>query len=298
MPAFTTQTGVEIYYETNGDPSDRPLVLVHGSGAQLIGWDDEFVAQLVDAGFYVVRPDNRDVGLSQMTAERRDLTATYDLSDMAEDVVALLDELGIARAHLAGMSMGGYIIQLVAISHPDRVASLALMSTSASSAPEFLASAPGDGKPVEKVPRLFGRAAYIAMFVAGQRQLASPGFAFDAKESAALGARYYKRSFRPDGVARQWNALLRGPLERREALGAVTAPAIVIHGLQDPVLLPYAAATLAEILPAAELQLYPEMGHDVPRELWPDFVRAFVRVADRAAAADAVDGGEDDPSHA
>lgn len=282
MPDITTPAGVLVHYETDGDPSGRPLVLVHGGGAQLIGWDEELVAMLAGAGFFVVRPDNRDVGLSQQTGEPDELAATYDLDDMAEDVVALLDHLGLERAHLTGMSMGGYIVQLVAIRRPERVASLGLMSTSASSAPEFLAGVHGDGKPVTQAPELLDKDAYVAMFVAGQRGYASPGLPFDETASAALGERYYERIYRPDGLVRQWNAMLRGPLERRALLAEVTAPTVIIHGRGDQSLHWCAALTLAELLPQAELHLYEEMGHDVPRELWPDFVAALVRTAERA----------------
>lgn len=285
MPAFTTPAGIGIYFETAGSPSAKPLVLVHGGGAQLIGWHDGFVAQLVEAGFFVIRPDNRDVGLSQMTGGPGDLAADYDLADMADDVVALIDHLGIERAHLAGMSMGGYIVQLVAINHPNRVASLALMSTSASSEPEFLASIPGDGSPVTTPPELLDRDAYIAMFVGGQRHYQSPGFPFDEAESAELGGRYYDRVYEPSGLIRQWNALLRGPLERRSQVADITVPVVIIHGRGDQSLKPKAALTMAELLPQAEVHIYAEMGHDIPAELWPEFALAFARTAGRATDA-------------
>lgn len=284
MPTLTTPAGIEVYYETDGDPSGRPLVLVHGGGAMLIGWHDDFVAMLAEAGFFVVRPDNRDVGLSQQTGGPEDLAATYDIDDMAGDVIALLDHLGIRRAHLTGMSLGGYIVQQLAIRHPDRVASLGLIGTSPSSAPEFLVGEHGDGQPVTTAPELLDRDAYIEMFIGGQRRLQSPGFPFDEKESAALAARYYDRIYRPDGLVRQWNAMLRGPLERREKLGAVTVPAAIIHGRQDQLLHWKAAVAAGELLAGAEVHIFEEMGHDVPRELWPDFVRALSRAADRATA--------------
>ncbi|GLY02269.1 MULTISPECIES: alpha/beta hydrolase [Actinoplanes] len=287
MPRFTTPDGIAVHYETDGPASGRPLVLVHGGGAQLIGWHDDFVALLVDAGFLVVRPDNRDVGLSQQTGGPGDLAATYDIDDMAGDVVALLDHLGVARAHLTGMSLGGYIVQQVALEHPERVASLGLIATSPSSAPEFLVGEHGDGQPVTTAPELLDRDAYITMFVGGQRRLQSPGFPFDADESAVLAARYYDRIYRPDGLIRQWNAMLRGPLERRDRLGAVTVPAAIIHGRHDQLLHWRAAVAAGELLPGSEVHIYEEMGHDVPRELWPDFVRVLARVADRALLAPA-----------
>jgi pimeloyl-ACP methyl ester carboxylesterase len=183
------------------------------------------------------------------------------------------------------MSMGGYIVQLVAINHPTRVASLALMSTSASSDPEFLVSIPGDGTAVTTPPELLDRDAYVAMFVGGQRHYQSPGFPFDAEQSANLGGRYYDRVYQPAGLVRQWNALLRGPLERRSLLEKVTVPVVIIHGRQDQSLLPHAALTMAELLPHAEVHIYAEMGHDIPEELWPEFVLAFARTAGRSSDA-------------
>ncbi|MFD0485123.1 alpha/beta fold hydrolase [Kineococcus sp. GCM10028916] len=282
MPRFSTPAGVEVHYETAGDPAGRPLVLVHGGGAQLIGWPEEFVDRLVEAGFFVVRADNRDVGLSQMTAGPDDLTATYDLNDMADDVVALLDHLGIGAAHLTGMSMGGFIVQLVAIHHPERVASLGLMSTCPSSDQEFLAHPVGDGEPLTELPELLARDAYVEMFVGGQRGYASPGFPFDAEESAALGARYHDRIYRPDGLLRQFNAMLRGPLERRAALAEVRVPTVVLQGRGDQSVHWRSALALGELLPQAEVHVYEEMGHDIPRELWPEFVLALSRTAQRA----------------
>lgn len=281
MPLITTPAGVAVHYETTGDPSGRPLVLLHGGGAQLIGWDDRFCELLAEHGFFVVRTDNRDVGLSQATGGPEDTTAGYDLADMALDVVAVLDELGIARAHLTGMSMGGYIAQLVAILHPERVASLGLMSTSLSSAPEFLVGE-HTGAPITEVPESLDRDAYIAMFVGGQRHYQSPGFPFDEAASAALGARYYDRAYTPTGLIRQWNALLRGPLERREAMAKVTVPVAVLHGRGDQSLHWSAALETARILPQAELHLYEEMGHDIPVELWPEFAAILARTAARA----------------
>ncbi|MDM4763896.1 alpha/beta hydrolase [Galbitalea sp. SE-J8] len=281
-PTFTTPAGIALHYVVDGDASGRPLVLVHGTSAQLIGWHDGFVAALVRAGFRVIRFDNRDVGLSEQTGAPDQLEAHYDLADMADDVVAVLDELGVARAHVAGMSMGGYIAQLVAIRHPRRVASLGLLSTSPSSEPEFLVGDHGDGSPETALPALQDRDAYIAEFVSDQRWLQSPGFPFDSREAAELGAHSFDRMYRPDGVLRQWNALVRGPLERRELLRAVTAPAVIIHGRGDQSLHWHAALVLAELLPQAEVHIFEEMGHDVPRELWPEFAAALARTALRA----------------
>ncbi|MBT0769877.1 alpha/beta hydrolase [Kineosporia sp. J2-2] len=286
MPLFTTPAGVEVYYETDGEASHRALVLLHGGGAQLIGWSDDFVALLVEAGFFVVRPDNRDVGLSQQTGGPDELSADYDLIDMADDVIALLDHLGIEQAHLTGMSMGGFIAQLVAIRRPERVASLGLMSTSPSSAPEFLVGEHGDGQPVTAAPELLDHDAYVTMFVGGQKHYQSPGFPFDAEESAALGSHYYRRIYRPDGLVRQWNAMLRGPLERREQLRGLNIPAVVIHGMRDQVLHHSAATAFAELLPQAEIHLYAQMGHDIPRQLWPEFVAVLSRTAGIGSASD------------
>jgi len=284
MPLITSPAGIAVYYETTGDPSARPLVLLHGGGAQLIGWDERFCALLAASGFFVIRTDNRDVGLSQATGGPDDTAAGYDLSDMALDVVAVLDHLGIERAHIAGMSMGGYIAQLIAINHPERVASLGLMSTSLTSSPEFLVGE-HTGEPVTSVPPVLDRDAYVTMFVGGQRHYQSPGFPFDAEASAELGGRYFDRAYTPTGLVRQWNALLKGPLERRADMAAVTVPTVVIHGRGDQSLHWSAALETARVMPHAEVHIYQEMGHDIPVELWPEFVIALSRTADRAAHA-------------
>ena len=283
MPLITSPAGIAVYYETTGDPSARPLVLLHGGGAQLIGWDERFCALLAASGFFVIRTDNRDVGLSQATGGPDDYEATYDLTDMADDVVAVLDDLGITGAHVAGMSMAGYIAQLLALRHPARVLSLGLMSTSLTSAPEFLVGE-HSGEPVAFVPPVLDREAYIAMFVGGQRNYQSPGFPFDEAASAELGGRYFDRAYTPTGLVRQWNALLRGPLERREQMAKVTIPTVVIHGRGDQSLHWSAALETARVMPQAELHLYEEMGHDIPVELWPEFVVALARTAGRADA--------------
>jgi len=284
MPLITTAAGIAVYYETTGDPSGRPLVLIHGGGAQLIGWAEEFCGLLAAAGFFVIRPDNRDIGLSQATGGPTDLEATYDLGDMALDVIAVLDDLAIERAHIAGMSMGGYIAQLLAIRHPSRVASLGLMSTSLSSSPEFLVGEPSP-EPITEVPPVLGRDDYITMFVGGQRHYQSPGFPFDEAASAELAGRYYDRAYTPTGLMRQWNALLRGPLERRDDMAKVTVPTVVIHGRGDQSLHWSAALETARLMPHAEVHLYEEMGHDIPVELWPEFVSALARTAKRAERA-------------
>jgi pimeloyl-ACP methyl ester carboxylesterase len=285
MPLITSAAGIAVYYETLGEPAGRPLVLLHGGGAQLIGWDERFCALLVEAGFFVIRLDNRDIGLSQATGGPSDLEATYDLADMALDVIAVLDDLAIERAHVTGMSMGGYIAQLLAIRHPARVASLGLMSTSLSSSPEFLVGE-HSGEPVTEVPPVLDRAAYIEMFIGGQRHYQSPGFPFDEAASAELAGRYYDRAYTPTGLFRQWNALLRGPLERRDDMSRVTVPTVVIHGRGDQSLHWSAALETARVMPHAEVHIYEEMGHDVPIELWPEFVAALARTARRSERAE------------
>ena len=286
-----TVGGVELAYETIGDPSDPALLLVMGLGMQLIHWDREFCEGLAERGFHVIRFDNRDAGLSTkidapvpnvmraMTGLR--IRAPYLLSDMADDSFGLLDHLGIDRAHLAGVSMGGMIAQTMAIRRPERVLSLGSML-----------STPGDrrvGTPKLRVWSVLtrrapeSRAAYIEYFVRVFRMIGSPGYPVDEKRMREQAAATYDRCHHPAGTARQLGAVFASG-SRTAALRRLDVPTVVIHGRNDPLVPFRAGAATARAIPGAELLAFPGMGHDLPRDLWPRFTDALTKNAERAAA--------------
>ncbi len=282
---------VELVYETIGDPSGEPMLLVMGLGMQLIHWDAELCELLADRGFYVIRFDNRDAGCStQIRAPVPNIMrlmagmparVPYVLEDMAADAFGLLDELDVERAHLVGTSMGGMIAQTMAIARPERVLSLAsLLSTT------------GDrrvGTPklrvwsimMRRAPR--DRDAYIEYFVRVFRMIGSPGYRGDEQRVREEAGATYDRGHHPAGTARQLAAILASG-SRTAALRKLDVPTVVIHGEQDP-LVPYRAGqATARAIPGAEFVSIPGMGHDMPKELWPTFVDAIAKNADRAAA--------------
>ena len=271
---------VEICYETLGDPGGLPLLLVHGLGAQLIGWADEWCQAFVDAGRFVIRFDNRDAGLStKLRGVRVDLPAVmaawagdgampdvpYLLSDMAADAIAVLDACAVERADIVGASLGGMIVQTIAIEHPQRVRTLtSIMSTTGE--PAFYQSVP------EVRAMLFAavpddREGAIAASVTRSRMMSSPRY-FDPDEAAARTAAAYDRAYFPEGMLRQ-TAAIRASGPRDAALRELRVPTLVIHGRADTLILPIGGERTAELVPGANLLLVHDMGHDLPRPLWP-----------------------------
>ncbi|MGH9303379.1 MAG: alpha/beta fold hydrolase [Acidimicrobiales bacterium] len=284
---------LEICYETEGNRKDAPLLLIAGLGMQLVGWGDDFLERLAGAGFFVIAYDNRDVGLSThlSTCGLPDLLAlfgpgqvkvAYRLKEMADDAAGLLDQLGIASAHVLGVSMGGMIAQELVISHPDKVRSLvSVMSTTGApdvghpgpeAASELLRPAPKDRDEAVEF-------ALKALAVIG-----SPGFPTDAERERRMAAQAYDRSHDPGGTARQLAAILSSP-DRTAGLGTVCVPALVIHGAADPLVTPSGGRATAAALPSAKLMMIEGMGHSIPVELWDEIVTA---IADNARAGDAV----------
>jgi pimeloyl-ACP methyl ester carboxylesterase len=286
--------GIEIVYETIGDPSDPPLLLVMGLGMQLIHWDDELCELLAGRGFRVIRFDNRDAGLStQIDARVPNLArafagfridAPYLLDDMAADAFGLLDHLGIEAAHVCGASMGGMIAQAMAIRHPERVLSLtSIMSTTGERRV---------GRPKLRVWGVLARRAprdkdaYVEYFVRVFRLIGSKGFPSDEGRIRELAAASYERAHRPAGTARQLAAITASP-DRTEDLRRLRVPTTVFHGRDDPLVPFRAGRATAEAIPGARLIAIPGMGHDLPREIWPRLADAIEETAARAAAPQA-----------
>lgn len=289
MPATRTD-GIVIHYETMGDPADPALLLVMGLGGQLVAWDEGLCQQLVERGFYVIRYDNRDVGLSTKMddAPVPDLlalaggdasSASYTVEDMAEDAAGLLEALGIERAHVVGVSMGGMIAQALAIRHPDRVASLcSIMSTT---------GARDVGQPSDRAvaallqPPGETREDVLEASVALDRVIGSPGFPLDEAAVRERAGRAFDRDRDSSGITRQAAAVLASP-DRTEGLRALHVPTVVVHGDADPLVDPSGGEATARAVPGARLITVPGMGHNLPAATWPLIVEAVVTNAGRA----------------
>jgi pimeloyl-ACP methyl ester carboxylesterase len=269
---------VELAYETFGEPSGSPLVLIMGLAMQMLAWPDELCRLLAERGLYVVRFDNRDIGLSThlhdapradvMAAFRGDTrSATYTLSDMADDTAGLLDALGLERAHVAGASMGGMIAQTLAIEHAERVRSLtSIMSTTGD---RRVGTATEAAAVVLLAPPATSREGAVERAAAAYSVIGSPGFPPDAAAVRDRAARAYDRAYDPPGVARQLVAVLASG-DRTERLRRLSVPALVIHGADDPLIQVSGGRATAAAIPGAELVVFEGMGHDLPRDLWPE----------------------------
>lgn len=279
--------GIELWYETLGDPDDVPLLLVSGLGSQGITWADDFCKAFVRGGFYVIRFDNRDVGLSTKIESAEinfmdelakgfsgePVTAPYVLSDMAADAVGLLDHLGIDSAHIVGASMGGMIVQTIALEYPERVRTMtSIMSTTGER--DVGHPTPEAGATLLR-PRATSREDYIEGYVDTWRILAGPVH-FTDERFRTRAAIVYDRSYFPVGTARQLlGVMASGP--RADRLRELRVPTLVIHGVIDPLVGISGGRRTAELIPGAELVEFDDMGHDVPPGLFPQIVDAIVR---------------------
>ena len=267
---------VEIFYEEFGDPGRPTLLLVNGLGSQCINYAEAWCQLFCDEGFSVVRFDNRDVGLSSKLDG-----SDYTLADMADDAVAVLDDLGVDRAHVMGCSMGGMIVQRLAIDHADRVLTMtSVMSRtgetgygeSSEAALSFLLAPPAPT-----------RSDYIDNRVDALRVYGSKPEWLDEPAIRARAAQAYDRCFCPAGVGRQMRAVGRDG-SRADGLAAVDLPALVIHGSRDTLIDPSGGRRTAALIPGARYHEIDGMGHDYPPPVWPEWVgvwSAFVEAAER-----------------
>jgi pimeloyl-ACP methyl ester carboxylesterase len=286
MPTITTpNTGIELFYEDHGDPSHEPILLVMGLGAQLTLWPDELVAALVGEGFRVIRYDNRDIGLSQKFEGARapslpiqllrkkigfPAKVPYTLKDMADDGIGLLTALGIGRAHVVGASMGGMIVQLMAVHHPDRLISMtSIMSTT------------GNGKLPQAEKNAIGaltaplkgmdEETLVAHGLNIIRNIGTPDsaeFPFDEAHHRERVLKNMRRSVYPAGLPRQLAAIIDDGC-RRARLASVRTPTLVLHGEADPLVKPEAGEDTARHIAGARLVTIPGWGHDLPVPLVP-----------------------------
>lgn len=288
--------GLELAYESIGDPTNPTMLMVMGLGAQLITWPDPFVARLAAAGHHVVRFDNRDIGLSthldhlpvpppvKAVLTRR---PPYTIADMAADAHGLMDALDIERADVVGASMGGFISQTLALDHPERVRSLTLIMTSTGSRragaihPKVVAG-------MLRRETTTTEEAYVRAGLATHALIGNPGFPGDDEVVADLQRRLWARGYHPEGFARQFAAVVAQP-DRTARLRKMDIPTLVVHGLSDPLVDPSGGRALARAIPHAKLVNYWGMGHSLPRALWDDITGEILdhvaRVRGRAVTA-------------
>jgi pimeloyl-ACP methyl ester carboxylesterase len=284
---------VEICYQTFGDPADEPMLLVMGLGGPMTWWDPTLCRMLADAGFFVVRYDNRDTGRSTRVPGRvtrramvraflgRGPRPPYTLDDMAGDGLGVLDHLGIDSAHVVGISMGGMIAQTMAVLAPARVRSLtSIMSTTGRRTvgwqdPRLL--------PLLLARRAQTREAYIESSARTWQIIGSPSYPETREAVLARAGETFDRGVSASGVARQTLAILSQP-DRSERLRRLRMPVLVIHGLSDKMVHVSGGRATSRAVPGSELMLVPGMGHDLPVELYDGFVEAIRRTASRSSS--------------
>ncbi|MEI8240644.1 MAG: alpha/beta fold hydrolase [Actinomycetota bacterium] len=257
-----------------GSPTNPTLLLVNGLGSQSTNYADAWCDMLAVHDLHVVRYDNRDVGLSTKfdSAPQGPYGEAYLVGDMADDGFAVLDALGVERAHVMGLSMGGMIVQTMAIEQPERLITMT-SAMSSTGEPEYMKSTPRAAELLTAPPAI-DRDGYIQGWVDGQREWGSPEFA-DEDRWRADAARAFDRSFHPGGSARQYLAI-RASGDRAERLRSVTVPTLVIHGDNDTLIDAIGGRRTAELIPGARFELIAGMGHDYPPQLWRTWVDLVV----------------------
>ncbi|MEU9323539.1 alpha/beta hydrolase [Streptomyces canus] len=275
MTIVTTPEGVSLNYDTFGDPDAPPLLLIQGLGAHMLGWRADFCGQIADAGFHVLRFDNRDVGLSQKFPQ-----GGYTLADLADDTAGLLTALDIPAAHIVGQSMGGMVAQELALNHPTRVLTLALVYTAPSA--DFLAGRDLVDERTQR-PRARNRDEAIALYVENEAPCASPGYPQDIAWLRELGEQMYDRNYDPDGIERQLESLDNSS-DRAPRLHSITAPTTILHGDGDRLISADGSTLMHELIADSKLTIYPGMGHELPPPLWPQII---TQIRDNAARGSA-----------
>jgi pimeloyl-ACP methyl ester carboxylesterase len=286
--------GIDLCFQEMGDPDGEPLILVMGLATQMLAWDEGLCGLLVERGFRVIRFDNRDIGRStkivsagvprrlDMMRGRRS-SAPYLLRDMAADTIGLMDHVGIESAHIVGASMGGMIVQTMAIEHAERVRSMVSIMSNTGSRWTGMPSRKAMAVLLARPPR--GRDAAVERAVKTFKVIGSPGYPFDEERIRQVAGRSYDRGHSTAGVLRQLHAITASG-DRTQALRELSVPTTVIHGSGDPLVRPAGGRATARAIPDARLKLIDGMGHDLPRQLWPVFAEEIADTAARSRSAD------------
>jgi pimeloyl-ACP methyl ester carboxylesterase len=295
MPACVQANGIELVYDTFGDPEATPLLLIAGLGDQMLAWSEDFCSQLAAQGYWVIRFDNRDAGLSAKFdhagtpsflkliwafVRNKPIAVPYTLHDMALDAVGLLDALNVSAAHIVGGSLGGLIAQDLAYRHAQRVRTLTLLISSTMN--------PRLPPPRPKSLVLFaspkpGLEGYVEHIVRARRAVRGSRFPFNEAALRAHAKQLYERNPDTRGTARQIAALFANRYDER-AIKSITAPTLVIHGSADPLIPLRHAYYTAKILPDATLLIIEGMGHEFPPEVWPQVIDAIVQHTTQGAS--------------
>lgn len=284
---YANNNGTKVAYQTLGDSSNETVIFISGLGSQLVYWTDELCQRFLDRNFHIIRFDNRDVGLTSKTPgtppdvatamASGDVDAAYTLSDMAADTVSVLDAVGVDAAHVVGVSLGGMIAQTVAIDHPHRVRTL----TSIMSAPNRSTAVAEDREADPAVEAsltvdLSDPDTYVDLQVEGYRVTSGPHF--DPVYQRDIIQRSFDRCYHPDGWSFQMMAAVASS-DRVSALGKLTMPALVIHGALDPLIPQIGGEATAAAIPNAELIVFDDMGHNLPRPRWDAIADAIRKLA-------------------
>jgi len=282
--APTPANPIAIEHETFGEPTAPPVLLIMGLGGQLIHWDEAFCRLLAGLGHYVIRFDNRDVGLStkldelpapetcqsvRARLEGRSPAAPYTLDDMADDAVRLLDWLGIAKAHVVGTSMGGMIAQCMAIRHPMRLLSLTSIMADVGEP-----AVPRPEAMIAFEPPAIECETYVTQILKILRALRGPRFVLEEQGACQVALNAFNRGIYPAGFARQLAAIV-ASASRKEVLRSVRLPALVIHGDADPLVPLAGGVETAQAIPNAKLHIIRGMGHELPPAIWPEIIEAI-----------------------
>jgi pimeloyl-ACP methyl ester carboxylesterase len=288
MPTVTANN-IEIHYDTFGPKTGAPLLLIGGLGWQLIAWEEAFCQQLATKGFFVIRFDNRDTGLSTWFSDcgspdlqsialdvqnKRKPAVAYKIDDMAADSIGLMDALGIERSHICGTSLGGMVAQSMAINHPDRILSLtSIMSTTGNTE---LPRPDAEALAIASAERINDREAAAKRALDLIRVAGSPGFPSDKEHIIEKAYQAYDRAFNAEGVTRQIAAVFASG-DRRPNLRKLSVNALIIHGTDDPLVPLTDGIDTHENIPGSELLVIDGMGHDLPQGVWSQIIAGISR---------------------